>query len=38
MFNFVGQPIEVGKHYVYLKTFQTGSTTKRKAKMIGERD
>ena len=35
MINFLGQEIETGKCYVYLKTIRTGSSTQRKVKMIG---
>ena len=35
MINFLGQEIETGKCYVYLKTMRTGSSTMRKVKMIG---
>lgn len=36
MFSFLGQPIEVGKMYIYLKNDRTGSSTVRKLKMIGK--
>ena len=35
MLNFLGQEIQTGKNYVYLKNEQTGSSTDRKLCMIG---
>lgn len=35
MINFLGQEIEIGKTYVYIKNERTGSSTIRKIKMIG---
>lgn len=36
MTNFIGQEIQTGKKYVYLKNERTGSSTIRKLKMIGK--
>lgn len=35
MTTLLGQEIEIGKDYVFLKTIMTGSSTKRKVIMIG---
>lgn len=35
MTTFLGENIETGKKYVFLKTIRTGSSTQRKVKMIG---
>lgn len=36
MITFMGEEIEIGKKYVYLKNERTGSSTVRKLKMVGE--
>lgn len=36
MIDFLGEHINIGKKYVYLKNERTGSSTIRKLKMVGE--